>query len=357
MLHLDITSRSFTQAPFYEFETDDLNISSDTSTSRTRTRSCEGDLTLLEDMNIDTINRTIPRTIHIIVHDRCVHESTKETLYKWRSLHDYSIKFYDNDDADKILSKPRAALPQIITSLQCLTSSAVKLFLVKLLLLWDYGGIVVDAGSISPSNCLLQKDFIQDDDEAILFMDGIRDYYYTHFTAAEDKHPIVHMMIQKVLADFFIQVTNQSFIIKTHEERFSDHLQFLMKYSFPSETNTTSVTPGILRREGEVGRTVTLVNTTEIEETRYWINATIPAPKEVTSLTTSSINEACVNWDQFEDETNRVSLEQLTKDIDIDADISHASCPDDQIEIRDTILPSTENDAMRKIPKIIHMTR
>ncbi len=79
----------------------------------------------------------------MIVQDRCVPRDITDNLNEWKKLSGYSIIFHDQHDFDKYLSRERVDLPFIPNAAMCAIESIAKTDLVKLLLLWDFGGFVV----------------------------------------------------------------------------------------------------------------------------------------------------------------------------------------------------------------------
>jgi len=300
--------------------------------------SCPMNLTLLEDTIIPQ-NKTsgIPRQIHVVVRDRCVSHDVKDSLYKWK-LHGYSLLFHDDKAADTLLTIHRPTFPQLSASTKCLTTSTLKTELVKLLFLWDEGGIIVDGNKI-PGDELLRGDIIEEKDEGLFFMSGDETKLYsTDYMAAIPNHPIVYTLIQKTFADFFLQVTSESFLPHTNAERKNGYFEFIMKYIF---SNVTNVQSRRSTNEGMAHR-VTLVNTTNAEDT-YFMNATLP--QQIDELSASSM-DSCVNWDVTHKDL--ISLQELVVS-------TEPKCPNGQYVIQDTIHPRSI-DGKRKIPKIVHVT-
>jgi len=338
--------------------------------SYSHSRSCVGDgMTLLNDIlavadsyhpndqqttstsnqnrNRNHPKRRIPSTIHIIVRDKCMPSKDAEAILNaWvrpfaiksspsssssksssSSSLRYSIQFHDEIDATReILVKHRASLPNIGTTefMDCLVTSEFKTELVKLLLLWDVGGIVVDAGTIMPTGKLIEmmimmkreevdvqdganddeddgnvsitseiyEGLIQMDDEAIVFLhqqqqrdDGSttsdstttsdsKYAYVTDFMAVKPRHPIIYMMIQQSMSNIFQQVSNETFILQSANARRSSSLEFLLRYSFPNVADVTEdedMYNGIASRLVMTGvnSSVTVLNITTAASGKY----------------------------------------------------------------------------------------
>lgn len=283
-------------------------------------------------------NRTslIPKEIHAVVRTKCLTEEQTDILNKWR-LDGHSITFYDEQEANEILSKSRLAFPQLVQLTQCLTSGTFKTEIVKLLLLWDNGGIVVDENT-TPGE-LLGK-IIEDADEGLFFYDAS---FHTEYMAAVPKHPIIYTMLQKTVADLFMQHTNMSFIPLTDNERKSGYFDFITKYIF---TTTNDFKEHRSTHSG-MNRTITIVNITN-EKSQYFQNSS--APRLLKLGDTEGTEGVCIDWGVINDESAFKSLEALVHSFDIDA-----RCPDGQYFIEDIINPQSISSS-RRIPKIIHMT-
>ncbi len=107
--------------------------------------------------SITHVNTTIPRVIHLIIRERCVSPEIFHHFNTWKTLsfddshsknvakgdRRHSIIFHDQADVDEYLSKDREDLPFISNAAKCAVESIAKTDLVKFLILWDFGGIVV----------------------------------------------------------------------------------------------------------------------------------------------------------------------------------------------------------------------
>lgn len=86
----------------------------------------------------------IPKIIHFIIRDKsCVPEIIHERLGRWKQFSNHSIIMHDQYDVDNYLSKKREDLPHIPNAAKCAIEAIAKYDLARLLILWDYGGIVV----------------------------------------------------------------------------------------------------------------------------------------------------------------------------------------------------------------------
>ena len=280
----------------------------------------------------------IPKVIHAVVRSKCLTEEQKDILHRWR-LDGHSIIFYDEQDANELLSKDRPAFPQLVQLTQCLTSGTFKTEIVKLVLLWDNGGIVVDE-NMTPGQ-LLGK-VIEDADQGLFFKRGEKDsIFYTEYMAAVPEHPITYTLLQKTVADLFMQHTNRSFIPLTDKERKSGYFNFIMKYIF---TNSNALKEHRTIHSG-MNHSITIVNITN-EESQYFEKFSSPHILELGH--SEGTGGACINWSVVKDEHAMESLETLVRSFDV-------KCPDGQYYIQD-IVNSQSIVSSRKIPKIIHLT-
>lgn len=84
----------------------------------------------------------IPKTIHITWKDNNLTEKQKLILGRWKLLHpDFNIKFYTDDDNDKFIN---LYFPEYREILDKLKRKVCKIDFIRLLYLYQFGGIYVD---------------------------------------------------------------------------------------------------------------------------------------------------------------------------------------------------------------------
>lgn len=301
---------------------------------------CPNNMTRLEDIVADSNpSSKIPLQIHVVTRNRCVSHDVKENIDKWH-MQGYSLLFYDDAAADAVLSLDRPVLSKSLAPIRCISKSEFKTEIVKLLLLWDKGGIVIDENKV-PRDEEALKNLIRDDDEGLFFVSGGGDKptYSDTYMASMPEHPILYTLIQKTFADFFMQITDESFL-PSSAERKSGHFEFILKYIFSQNTEIDSVRS---KHEG-MGRNITTVKLSD-DGSKLFANATLSQPIE--GFTASSTN-TCVTWDKAEENSKiQASLRELVGS-------SKIQCPENQYFINDTI--NLQKMSNRKIPKVVHMT-
>jgi len=286
----------------------------------------------------------IPKQIHIVIRSKCVTADEMDILSaKWEVVGGHSVLFYDEEDAIELLAKYRPAFPQLIQLTHCLTSGVFKTEIVKLLLLWDMGGIVFDE-NIVPGKMF--ANIIENTDQGLfLFNGGINNKgntFYSEYMAAAPAHPIIYTLLQKTVADLFIQYTNRSFILLTPKERKSAYFDFIMKYIF-----TNSAEPkGRRMIYSGMNQSVTIMNITN-EESQYFLHASFPHILELGD--SEATDAACLDWNELKDETTISSLQTLVHSSQV------RKCVDGLYYIQDIVNPQSISPS-RKIPKIIHLT-
>jgi mannosyltransferase OCH1-like enzyme len=288
----------------------------------------------------NTTQSLVPKQIHIVIRSKCVTADEMDILSaKWEVVDGHSVLFHDEEDANELLAKYRPAFPQLIQLTQCLTSGVFKTEIVKLLLLWDMGGIVLDE-SIVPGNML--GTIIQDADQGIVLLNGDKDAtFYSEYMASAPAHPIVYTLLQKTVVDLFMQYTNSSFIPLAPKERKSAYFDFIMKYIF---TNSDESKARRMIYSG-MNHSVTIINITN-EESQYFQNASSPHIFELRD--SEATDTACLDWNELNDETAISSIQTLVHS-------SHVQCVDGLYYIHDIVNPQSISPG-RKIPKIIHLT-
>jgi mannosyltransferase OCH1-like enzyme len=328
---LDLGSNDFLPSEFsLEFEPPTLE------------QNCPNTMTFLEDIILpQNSSIRIPSQIHIVIRDRCVSHEVKDSFEKWHQA-GYSLLFHDDDAANDLLSLHRPTFPQLQSLTKCLNNGTFKTELVKLLLLFDKGGVAIDENKV-PGDRKAWGHMIQSDDEGLFLVTADKaNTYSTEFMAAVPEHPILYTLIQKTFADLFMQITDENFL-PSPEERKSGYFDFILKYVFSNITDTNSIRS---RHEG-MGRSITMVNISN-DQTKYLLkNASFSQP--IDELTASP-NQTCVNWETPKDDNALSSLSEIVRSDEI-------QCPVNQIIVQDTITINPQSlNKERKIPKIVHMT-
>lgn len=293
----------------------------------------------------------IPKQIHVVTRSKCLSTEQTQALEEWNK-NGYSVVFYNERDANDIIQQYRRDFPHLISTARCMSSGIFKTELVKLLLLYDFGGVVIDLHRIRPTE-ILQHSIVEKGDEFVLIM---RDaptekdiFYFMEYLASSKAHPFLYTLIQKVSADLFVQYSSSPLFPQreiTHSLRRNHHLTFIMKYIFA----TQSLVKGQRAVYSGMNSTVTVVSISDKDEPKFFPNATsINAILELDD--TRSQNTSCIDWNEStidEDEILK-SLQDLT-----DMDITK-TCPSGQIFIKD-IIERGSYSKYRKIPKVIHLT-
>ena len=117
---------------------------------------------------------TIPPILHVLVEQRCVTPSTYDKINQHWKPKQYSLVFHDRHELDKLLRKKRAMFPNLQNVVRCITSIHHEIDLMKLLVMWEYGGIVADLKFLftTGNNFHVLQHFLDYNDEAFLVIDG-----------------------------------------------------------------------------------------------------------------------------------------------------------------------------------------
>jgi Mannosyltransferase OCH1 and related enzymes len=309
-----------------------------------RNNSCPANTSRLENFAVHGEKAgAIPKRIHILVPSKCVSKEQAEHLHLWK-LNGYSLEFHDEEAASLLLSKPRKEFPSLRDQISCIFDSMFRTEIVKLLLLWDYGGVVVDENT-APGDILRQSNMIRDTDDAlILFRGDSPMLFYTYFMAASSEHPVIYMLIQKTCADIFMQYTDRAFV-PSQEQRKGEYLSFISKHIFYNRTGMT----GIRSVYEAMNRRITLVNITSYDTNSYFRNSTTQQPISLLSTLNYDKYECLpLPWNTQNGQNTMESLLRLVQP-------QHVSCPDGLYYIQDVINYDSVSQRW-KIPKIIHFT-
>ena len=155
----------------------------------------------------------IPRTVHFLVPSRCL-PSAVASIHEaaWKNepkLSDHSVLYHDQAELDRYMASDRhkKVFPSIELAYACAKDARAKLDIARFLVLWEFGGIAVDADLI-PGPAFLRNDaasngtegiLIEDRDESLVEVDrGWR--ARPRFLAAEPRHPALFVAIETFLA-------------------------------------------------------------------------------------------------------------------------------------------------------------
>mmetsp|Transcript_5324 Transcript_5324/g.10145 ORF Transcript_5324/g.10145 Transcript_5324/m.10145 type:complete len:617 (+) Transcript_5324:153-2003(+) len=318
----------------------DFLVLADSDESRRIT--CPVNMSRLENFIVhDDKTGLIPKRIHMLVPTKCVTKEQAEHLYLWK-LEGYSLEIYDEEESNVLLSKHRMEYQFLRDQVSCIFNCMFRTEIVKLLLLWDFGGIVVDENT-APGDIFRQSDIIQGTDDALILIRGeTNQMYTTHFMAASSTHPVVYILIQKTFADIFMQYTDNRFL-PSQEERKGGYLSFITNHIFGNRTAMT----GIRSVYEGMNRHITLVNVTTYDMNLYFINSTTRQSID-SSSTLINDKQKCIPWSEEKNYNTIDSLLSLVHS-------PNASCPDGLYYIQDTINYHSISEKW-KIPKIIHFT-
>ena len=308
-----------------------------------------------------------------LVEQRCVTPSTHNKINQiWKSKH-YSMVFHDRNELDKLLRMKRPMFPNLENVVKCIRFINHEIDLMKLLLLWDYGGIVADLKFImmGGNNFNFMEQNLDDNDEAFLHTDGITvnsdtkeesTLFTTKVIGSVKSHPLLYMIIQKFISNLFQQEFEESVFTISDEERRNNMLKIPMDLFFTNELDIGGNKDNGGRKTktrfiGLYNRTVTLLNIATQSQTQRIDNTDL----DHLLLKQKDNTLSCVDFDS----THGGSYNDLMLDI-IDGDHSKYNCNGELQFFEDVIDAGieqefnggkgTESGINRKIPRIVHMT-
>ena len=288
----------------------------------------------------------IPRVIHVIVETKCIRTDIYNRIKQMlETMNNYSILFHDRMDVDKVLTKERVMIPNLNDVVKCITSIEYEIDLIKLLLIWEYGGIVADLEYILGRENVLIQDKLDNNDEAFLLKNSTDSLYFPLAIGTKRSHPVVYMMIQKFISNLFQQYGDES-VFKTNDDlRRHNMLEYPMRMFFPQ-----LVSHDALKMKSQYfglnNRSVTVFNVTAdgSHDEDYGLESILLKQKN---------NFPCVNFES----TYHMNFEDL---IQISGTDKTYSCSDPLLYFEDKIDPDYNMEESRKsgrkIPKVVHMT-
>ena len=307
-----------------------------------------------------TVDRPIPRVVHLFVKSRCLPTDLADNVMQWKQLKDHSVLLHDQIEIAQYLTKERkdTKLPFVSKAFHCAIQHEAILDLARLVWLHDHGGISVDIDHVPGTGflngTLLDPDkqygnkrhFIIEDDES---------HPYPRFVAAEPGH-----------------YANFGGIILTVAMQYRQHVFDSTAYG-----NYTSMRNDIYKQTAGsfMGRDYKLVIENKRFHNSHMIGFVITGRTAGKMLIQTPTDNESMDSIQFTNDDGLKKCVDLTNDsnqIDVkallgvtggneynnakDTDAATASCPEDQIYMHNKFVPDSVNQDGRKVPKIIHMT-
>jgi mannosyltransferase OCH1-like enzyme len=357
-----------------------------------------------------TTNPTIPKLIHLITIDQphhytnneqCISVQLNECIRQWKITfandEHYTLQLHTPANIPlSILYHPtrfhhRRIFQNIHKAIECSNADTQNTFTLQrqlyiLLTLWNNGGICVQPLLVSPGSHLVPnlQNMISSSHQGILFLKQQHDYRMD-FVATMPQHPILFTLMFKIAGDYFMHLSNSSFVPQNEQSQWNGYLDNIIRWIFVNEEqldvvrNSNPKQGAVLSnsfshtRYGLNNSSITILNLTDIrDEVKYLTNAIItdnetPAnpryyvdksSKENHFGTSSSISlPKCIDWDEkmYEKEKHLISsIQSITRNV---KDKSNIACPNGLILFQDKVFHNTrEILSRRRIPKIIHMT-
>jgi hypothetical protein len=180
------------------------------TTAASRDLQCPGELRRMINMHNPKFHfleeQKIPRMVHQRGASRCLTRKFYTSSVQWASkVKRWSYYFHDDLAAHRLLydnTYPEfPLLKTVLSSSVCLpqpvaTASQLGSDLWAFLTMWVFGGIYADLNSF-PEH--FSEWTIQQDDDAVLWLDSKTDQVTTHVMAATPRHPIMYYAVERIL--------------------------------------------------------------------------------------------------------------------------------------------------------------
>lgn len=286
----------------------------------------------------------IPPVVHVIVESKCVKPNVHSRIIeKWKSK--YKLLFHDRDEVDELLLKKRQMFQNMNEVVKCIHKIEYEIDLIKLLLLWDYGGIVCDLQFLLKHTSDNFFDIHLDHNDEAFFMKNATDAsFHTTAMGSVQSHPIIYMMIQKFISNLFQQYDDERIFKTDHGYRRNNMLKIPLDLFF-RESLDGDETSMKRRYFGIYNRTVTIFNVTQSDshdvdyESLVSDGIVLQQKKDVLP---------CVTFDH--DDDTKSDLQEII------GSLNNNKCNEPLILFEDRIHHGRQDRSQRKIPKIVHLT-
>lgn len=295
------------------------------------------------------VGRSIPKVVRFILQSKCIPEEVAETHNQnWKQAKNHTIIYYDQEYVDEYMSQEHKDFPAAASKYKCITDNVARMDLVKLMLLWDKGGIAVDFGNI-PGPAFKNGDIISDADECIFEVDA---EWATNprFLACRPRHAALYVAITKLLAVALIDFPGFTISIEGRRSYFG-YISEFMTGADHGNIKTIRV-----QQNGQQfdGHKIVQINT---NRTNGELLTSLVVSKE--TMRDLKLRELS----KLEQDQCKVKMINNSFEVDIDSLLElvgvgakeNTTCPEDL-----TYIGSRYNDGSilkgRKIPKIVHKT-
>ena len=312
-----------------------------------------------------TVDRPIPRVVHLFVKSRCLPTDLADNVMQWKQLEDHSVLLHDQIEIAQYLTKERkdTKLPFVSKAFHCAIQHEAILDLARLVWLHDHGGISVDIDHVPGTGFLngtlldpdkqygKKRHFIIEDDES---------HPYPRFVAAEPGHYANFGGIILTVAMQYRQHVFNSTAYGNYTSMRNDVYK-RTAYTFMGRKRKQVIEHKHLANSHMLG----IVTTTRTAGKMLIQTPTNEKSMDIIQFTSDDGDglKKCVD---LTNDSNQIDVEALLsvtggiQDINAEsaksADATAASCPEDQIYMHNKFVPDSVNQNGRKVPKIIHMT-
>lgn len=138
----------------------------------------------------------IPKIVHVTAKSRCMTETFKKNLDKWR-LPGYSLLVHNDAAVNSFLDRYWPEFPELPKVVHCVLSGAGKADLWRALMLWEYGGMYTDIDG-APNKLFQDGRAIADDDEAFFVVEK-GGWLSQYFMCSMPHHPLMYMVVSKII--------------------------------------------------------------------------------------------------------------------------------------------------------------
>jgi hypothetical protein len=194
---------------------DSTAIVDDATTTTTTTTKCMSFQNENKKKKISTRKSSrIPKIIHMADYSSCPINEQFQTIWTtWEQLKDYDVYFHSSHQMDALIRQDWPEFPHLQSIVDtCIPNFGSYLDLWKSLILWEFGGAVVDYGWLPTIN--FTTTLIQPSDQAIVFpypQDGLFSTIYL----LEPKHPLAFYLVLHILQTIQSQPNLSDLIVQS----------------------------------------------------------------------------------------------------------------------------------------------
>jgi len=178
---------------------------------------CNSNYSFIEDTLLNprmTDNtRRIPKIVYTTSNSRCVPDLLAQNVNQWR-FDNHSFLFFDDDAVNRLVwdSQLHTEFPLLPSIRPCVNSGASLADLWRYVLLWEYGGIITEIGTV-PEELLVNGTLIEENTDFLVEQEsGGGGFVDQYFLAASPRHPYSYFMVQIAIQRLLeVQIVNKSY--------------------------------------------------------------------------------------------------------------------------------------------------